>query len=85
MPQFDILQYFTQLFWLIIFFNFLYFYSLLNLLPGIAGTYKTRNKKLNYVISNSINSKKEFNYFNIAGKHTIFKNYRIDYQNIIQK
>ena len=27
MPQFDISQYFTQLFWLVIFFNFLYFYS----------------------------------------------------------
>ena len=46
MPQFDIITFFTQIFWLtIIFFGF-YFVSLDSLLPRIAAVLKSRRKKL---------------------------------------
>jgi hypothetical protein len=46
MPQFDIITFFTQIFWLtIIFFGF-YFVTLQSFIPKIAAVIKARKKKL---------------------------------------
>ena len=85
MPQFDILQYSTQLFWLMVIFNVFYFYGTLEILPRLATVYKTRNKKLNFEVNNSLSSKKELDYSVTAGKQNIFESYNADYQNLFKK
>jgi len=48
MPQFDIITFFTQIFWLtIIFFGF-YFVTLQSFIPKIAAVIKARKKKLTH-------------------------------------
>lgn len=46
MPQFDIFSFFSQLFWVFLFFSFSFIGFTYHLLPALAITLKIRNKKL---------------------------------------
>jgi hypothetical protein len=53
MPQFDIFSFFSQLFWVLIGFSYLYLLLCFYILPAFAITLKLRSRKLNQVNTNS--------------------------------
>lgn len=57
MPQFDIFSFFSQLFWVLIAFSYLYLALSFYILPAFAATLKIRTKKLSQLdLSSDANS-----------------------------
>jgi hypothetical protein len=59
MPQFDIVSFQTQIFWLFISFILFYFFILKEFLPGIITLRKLRIRRLSYLSLNNVRIYKE--------------------------
>jgi len=59
MPQFDILSFQSQIFWLFISFFFFYLFILKNFLPGFSAIRKIRIRRLFYLNLNTLRLTKE--------------------------
>jgi hypothetical protein len=88
MPQFDIFSFFSQLFWVLIGFSYIYLSLCFYILPAFAATLKIRAKKLAIVNNKSQSAdvfvKSEINntfFENIAGKLVV--NYSNDNTGVV--